>query len=340
MTQFHSVHRRRTTRRNRSIRSSRTASPYDWHRFRFASTHATLYVLGAGASLPAIPNRLGERILHEIRALGILDGNAHIPSALKEALLPYDIKFDLHVFRSGEISLNEYVTHTPNEVIEALLARLVTVPAVGRPPQYAVFDRFAPSVLFNFNNDNLVEGIDRRHILLRPHGEIPASFVHSSAVRDALNHLAIPTSFPDWLDYHRPLPEPGHITSKWPYRMLLDRFTALHAAVIIGYSFGEQIAGTIHDGESFEMLTDLLRWRPRPILVIDPYPERVADRIASAVHRNVSQLRCRWNILAEFILSGGYRLACQASHIKGAQAITSMYRHFEDTLERDAAHSR
>jgi len=297
-------------------------------------------VLGAGASLPTISNRLGERIVHEIRGLGIFDGSAHPPSALKDALLPYDIKFEIEAFRSGEISLNEYVSHTPNEAIEAILARLITVPAVGRPPQYRVFDWFAPSVLFNFNNDNLADGVEHRHILLRPHGAILASFVHSSAVRDALYHLAIPTDFPGWLDYHRPLPEPMHITSKWPYRLLLDRFSSLQAAVVIGYSFGEQTAGTLQDRESFEMLTDLLRWRPRPILIVDPYPERVADRIASAVHRNVSQLRCRWNVLAEFILSGGYRLAQQASHIKGAQAITSMYRHFEDALEREAANGR
>jgi hypothetical protein len=89
------------------IRSIRAAIQFDWHRFHFASTHAALYVLGAGASLPTISNRLGEHIIHEIRALGILDGRSHMPSALKEALVPYDIKFDLQSFRSGEISLNE-----------------------------------------------------------------------------------------------------------------------------------------------------------------------------------------------------------------------------------------
>ena len=124
------------------------------------------------------------------------------------------------------------------------------VRAVAQPPQYAVFDRFASSVLFNFNNDNLADRIDPRHVQLRPHGAIPAS-----------------------------------------------------------------------------------RWRPRPVLVVDPYPDRVADTIASAVHRNVSVLRCKWNVLAEFILAGHYHLACQASHTKGLQALTSMYQQFEDALD-------
>jgi hypothetical protein len=55
----------------------------------------------------------------------------------------------------GERFLNELIAHTPNEVIELLLARLLTVPESIVTPQYAIFDRFPPSVLFNFNNDNL-----------------------------------------------------------------------------------------------------------------------------------------------------------------------------------------
>jgi hypothetical protein len=311
----------------------RLASSYDWRRFHFAARHLSLYILGAGASLPTISNRLGDRIREEVQALGILDGSVHVPSALKEALLPEDIQLEIQAFRSGEISQNEYIAHTPNEVIEAILSRIITVRAVGQPPQYAVFDRFAPSVVFNFNNDNLTDRIDPRHFLLRPHGAIPASFVQSVAFDDALRHLAIPTCFPGWLDYQRPLPEPTDITSRWTYRTLADRFASLHAAVIIGYSFGVQSTGMINDAESFEMLTDMLRWRPRPVLVVDPYPDRVADTIASAVHRNVSVVRCKWNVLAEFILAGRYHLACQASHTKGLQGITSMYRQFEDALD-------
>jgi hypothetical protein len=32
--------------------------------------------------------------------------------------------------------------------------------------------------------------------------------------------------------------------------------------IFVGYSFGTQSTDTIDDTESFELITDLLRWRP------------------------------------------------------------------------------
>jgi hypothetical protein len=45
--------------------------------------------------------------------------------------------------------------------------------------------------------------------------------------------------------------------------------------------------------------------------------------IATAIHRPVTILPCRWNVLAEFILSGKYRLAWQESLRKGTRALKS-----------------
>ena len=97
--------------------------------------------------------------------------------------------------------------------------------------------------------------------------------------------------------------------------------------VLIGYSFGEQRdTGLIDDSETFAMLTELLVWCPRPILVIDPWPERIVDRMAASLRRpSVSSLRCRWNVLAEFIVTGGYGRAIRAGWSKGNSSITHEY---------------
>jgi hypothetical protein len=118
----------------------------------------------------------------------------------------------------------------------------------------------------------------------------------------------------------------------------VHRFASFRTTVVIRYSLGEQRkSGLIHDTESFEMLVHLLRWRPQPILVIDPFPDRIAERIAAAVHRRVATLSCRWNVLAEFILSGGYNVARQESARKGQQALTSQYRRLEDAFESETS---
>ena len=148
-----------------------------------------------------------------------------------------------------------------------LLARRLTAPGVVRSAQYVVFDRFAPSVLLNFNNDNLAEVVHRKHLRLRPHGAIDAAFVHASIVDEAIWYLGtVPESWIKRLTYHRPLPEPADITSREEYRLLPHCWEALNAVVVIGYSFGEQRqSGLIHDAESFDLIVDLLRWRPKPV---------------------------------------------------------------------------
>jgi hypothetical protein len=309
-------------------------SQYDWPLFRFAIRRPSLYVLGAGASAPIISSQISDRIRKTVWENGVYEGSARPASRLKQRLLPYDIRFDVDADMSGSISQNELDSHTPDALVEALFARLITVPGSRPPPQYEVFDLVPASVVFNFNNDNLADAIHRRHLYLRPHGAVNCELVHSPFVSQAILYLAIPDSFPMDLDYHRPLPEPTDITSRTPYQMLARHFHAMHAVVIIGYSFGEQPAtGSIDDSESFKMIIDLLRWRPRPVLIVGPDPERLFLRIESAIRkRAVSMLRCKWNVLAEYILVGAFENACKEVHRKGLQEITSQYLRFADLM--------
>jgi hypothetical protein len=311
----------------------RRRSNYDWQRFNFAINQRSLYILGAGASLPDIPSQIGNAIRRRIWGNGIFEASAQPTFPLRERIFPFDEGLEVDAFYSGSISKNELIAHVRQSVIETLVAQAITIPDARRAPQYEVFNRFYPSILFNFNNDNLANSVDDRHLVLRPHGAVNAELVHSSVVKRAVEWSTVPENFHSKSMYHRMIPEPWDITSRTAYRMLISRFNSVRSVVIIGYSFGEQVTtGLIDDAEFFEMLVDLLRWRPKPILLVNPDPERLFFRIEESIHcKSVSAMHCKWNVLAEFILSGGYKLALQNSW----QEVTSLYLRFEDAMSRE-----
>jgi len=305
----------------------------DWRLLRFAMTHHSLYVLGAGASLPTIPNNTAKLIREKIFKNGVFEATPQPASLLKNRLLPPNPDFDARAFASGEVSQSELDSLVPVSVVETFFAQLIAQATTRRSPQYAVFNHVYPSILFNFNNDNLADEVDSRHLCLRPHGRIDGPLVHLPAVEHALQWLAIPHDFTKTLDYHRPLPEPSDITSGAPYQELVSKFSSVQAVVIIGYSFGEQPGGLIDDSESFETIVALLRWQPKPVLLIGPSPDRLFFRIEQAVrNRIVSTLECRWNVLSEFVLSGRFESAYVRACQTGGQQITSLYQKFEEQM--------
>jgi hypothetical protein len=309
---------------------------YDWPLFEFAIRRSSLYVLGAGASMPQIRGDFTQEIRRLAWHNGIYEGQRQVPSPLARRVLPHRVEHDVEAFRIGSISQNELDAHTPNNLVEILLARQLMLPNTARPPQYAFFDVCPPSILFNYNNDNLGDRVHPRHQCLRPHGSVDARWVHASAIDGAIRHLAIPDVWIDALDYHRPLCEPNSITTRRPYRQLQGQFGDRAAVVIIGYSFGAQPDGSIDDAESFSMLIDLLRWRPKPVLVVGPDPEPLAVRLESALRlSSVSMLRCHWNVLAEFVLSGQFARACAGAWRKEIRFITPLYLAFAAASEHD-----
>jgi hypothetical protein len=65
--------------------------------------------------------------------------------------------------------------------------------------------------------------------------------------------------------------------------------------------------------------------------VIDPWPERIVDRIATSLCRSqVSALHCRLKVLAELIVSGEYGRAVRDEWSKGNSSTTQEYWRFED----------
>ncbi len=301
---------------------------YDWPLFHFSITHRSLYILGAGASLPNVkPN--SDELRKIIWDNGIYDVVSHPPSLLRTRLLPP--KSYSEPFLYSSIPQNELDAHTPINLIDILFARMITVPEVNRVAQYEVFELFPASMIFNFNNDNLSDGIHHRHCCMYPHRRVNFRLAHSSVLSRGILMSAISDSTCDALDFHRPLPEPSDITSHQCYLNLLTKFESIQSVVIIGYSFGAQGDGSIDDSESFDMIVDLLRWRPKRVLIIDPDPWGLFSRINAVIKENaVSILRCKWNVLADFILSGAYTKAFNQGRLNGLQEITLLYRIFEE----------
>ena len=125
----------------------------------------------------------------------------------------------------GTISQNELITLTPSNLIEILLAQTITLPKFTPSAQYHAFNSLAPSIVFNFNNDNLAACIDpQRHLCLRPHGIVNSHFVYQPFVEDAIRALIIPDSLIKYLEYHRPLPEHRDITSSSAYQEIFVPF--------------------------------------------------------------------------------------------------------------------
>ena len=138
--------------------------------FRTTTTHS-LYLLGAGASDPEID--IGTKLSNEVRerfwANGIFPVTTEKTTPLKAAILRPDTTFQL---RNCCIEQRELDALTPPNFVEVVVAQLLTRKDSIFPAQYRVFDLFYPSVIFNFNVDNLADRIHQKHEIHYPHMKI------------------------------------------------------------------------------------------------------------------------------------------------------------------------
>ena len=235
---------------------------------------------------------------------GVFPISVQPTNSLKSVILKANSKFPQDDCSITQRELDEL---TPPEFVEVTVARLLTRKENIFPLQYQIFNLFYPSVIFNFNVDNLADRIHLKHEVRYPHLKIEPKIAHANVMYDALNWLAIPHNIAEYFQYWRPVPEDPLITSMEPYRERYQRLTHIFASIrnlcLIGYSFGAW-GGGIDDPESFELLTDLLRWRPKPILVVNPEPYDLISLFEGSIKQKVFGLSCKWNILAKFIATG------------------------------------
>ena len=72
--------------------------------------------------------------------------------------------------------------------------------------------------------------------------------------------------------------------------------------VLVGYFLGRWHA-PFHDSESFESYVGILRWRPRPTLILSPSPAELTDLLQQRLSRgNVYPLAVRWEVFSRVVL--------------------------------------
>ncbi|MBU4263399.1 MAG: hypothetical protein KKC76_16195 [Proteobacteria bacterium] len=288
---------------------------FAWNQFLRTTTTRSLYLLGAGASAPEISR--GAQLSKEVRRLfwenGVFPASAQPTSSLKSAILKESTGFQQD---DCFITQRELDDLTPPEFMEVAVAQLLTRKERICPVQYQIFDLFYPSFIFNFNVDNLADCIHWKHEAHYPHLKIEPLIAHAEFMQKALTWLAIPACVAEYFPYWRPVPESPFITSTEPYqaryRRLKDVFSTIRNVCLIGYSFGAW-GGGIDDAESFEMLTDLLRWQPKPVLVVNPEPYNLIYLLEGSIKQKVFGLPCKWNILSKFIATGLFHKTYLAS---------------------------
>jgi hypothetical protein len=301
---------------------------FAWNLFLRTTSTRSLYLLGAGASYPEIGlgNTLSDNVRKCFWENGILPALVQANSRLKSAILPPNSA----IYQQNSFIAQEVLdAHTPPEIVEVLVAQCLTRKEQIFPTQYSVFDLFHPSVIYNFNNDNLADRVHSKHEVYYPHGKINPVIAHSSYMQEAIHLLAITQSVSKYFNYQRPIPEHSSITSMTPYRRLKDIFSTVHFVCIIGYSFGAW-GGGMDDVESFELLTDLLRWKLKPVLIVNPTPKYLVEMVEAAIKRKtVYGLCCKWNILAKFIIKGCFQRAIAGG---SAKSITNAYLYCDEIL--------
>ncbi|MBI4797063.1 MAG: hypothetical protein HY790_14710 [Deltaproteobacteria bacterium] len=156
---------------------------FAWKWLLRATSIRSLYLLGAGASYPqiGIGNSLTNKVRRDVWATGIFPASIQPNSQLKSAILRENSAIQQHNCLIEQEVLD---AHTPPELVEVLVAQFLTRKEEIFPTQYRVFDLFYPSVVFNFNVDNLAYGLHPKHELLYPHGKINPVIAHASYMQE------------------------------------------------------------------------------------------------------------------------------------------------------------
>ena len=171
-------------------------------------------------------------------------------------------------------------------------------PEVDCPDNYGVFEIFPTSFLINYNLDMLAQRwCSKRHRVINAHGNVNLALrgdLGRELMRIAQDYDLEPMERPDQI-----LLEPEHVQLKGVFPANLDRWGAV---VVIGYTFGRTPRGH-DDALSLLALTQLLKRSPRPVIIVDPNPEPLAELLADRTKSNrVYQAALRWDLTATVLI--------------------------------------
>lgn len=264
----------------------------------------TFYVLGAGASSKLIPftPQLRSNIEKEYDQIGIYPTSpapqSHLFGRVIGKIARETVSGNLNRLLLRNISYGTLELLAQRGLWRALSGVI--------PSQYAVFEIVGrPSTIFSYNLDGLASAYCcGKHYVIEPHGSIDRFWIETPNYQEYLyDTAAFDVVLPHLTPKVLPSPEPTGITDTLPFIRGRELSTLARALVFIGYSFG-QWKGKFDDSESLEFFIDLLRYRPKPVIVLSPNPEELVEILRERISSyNVYALAIRWELFSATLLS-------------------------------------
>jgi hypothetical protein len=269
------------------------------------SSPGAAFVLGAGASSPAVPtfNQLAHRIASYTPLLNSFPATPIPHSGLRELMQPVLDQArrttDLEEWKAGSMT-----TATIALVVENIISHAHRL----RLPQYAVFGLFSRDVsIVSFNWDGLADARCSQRIVLHPHGVIAPRLYSVPEMENWLFDAQL-IDDPGIRDLYLPgLVLPGEEDSPALSEIrerVLQLWLASPVAIVVGYSFG--LASNIqYDRVWLDTFIEAFsRNREAPIHVISPDADELLGNIRERMHRGINMFAwpLRWNVLAEVLL--------------------------------------
>lgn len=276
----------------------------------------TVFILGAGASWPAVPT--WREMLPAIRAWltthvrGFAGTLTRGPLSHAISPTPADVEQPDHFCMAKESTFRLAVDEL---IVPAQFSR--------RMFQYEVFNFVpAPKVLLNFNVDGLASTICRQHSIVEMHGRQGPGLgvvmsrkerVWASQVDDLPVHS---------LSYYPPIREVHRLGATDNYGAYERALGGAERVVIVGYSFGGG-----DDWIAREILVGVIRWKPRAVLLVGPQARDLAEALADDCRASCfAAMRSPWYSVARALI--------EVMEERGIVALAAVGPHLEEVRHR------
>lgn len=269
-------------------------------------SHA-FFILGAGASYGLVPftGELKDTIVREHLANGSFEAHkVQLPQEAQRIVGDLSNYFEPNELNGNAQIANELLQRLHPSAVMAITARELAARRQHIPPDsYAVFGLASRKLtILNYNTDGLANRYCANHILIHPHGTLPASTVRgklwSEIVEDCLKWGVPCPVIPDVVFPGR---EPKEVSLRKEFKFAEQRYLNSEVVVIVGYSFGNY-DGVLDDWVSYEKLIWFFRKRPLPILLIGPDCHELQLRLELDLHRKVHRLTANWQHLSACLI--------------------------------------
>lgn len=260
------------------------------------STYPNLFILGAGVSYGITPttDQMKDQILDYWIELGgypvVTEDRSH---TFKRVM------GDLNSIPNERQRL--YAELLNNSSVEWLLSFFLAND-VKFTFNYGIFNLFPyRSTFLDFNLDSYSEILRKNHIVLKPHGKIPLYFKYMKV--DLKEILEFPDLKIPWNEETVLIcPEYENLLRNKEFDYLINNWSLFNYIIIIGYSFARN-NNDIDDYYTFRFITEMIRYKNKKIILIDPFPDHLLALLEKEIKLNIIILRIKWDIFSRVLYS-------------------------------------